>query len=381
MRHAGVLSALLLTAALMCAMPGIARMPANPRVNDSLRPPTLRTITVWLMPGDVGDRALINELCAAYEKQNRGARVFLRVVTADELYAENAVLPDVALFQTGEISQPQQVFLPLGDEFVREGSGVYAGVCRAVPVWLAPNVLSIPQEWLASAAPHAPRQQSLLAAATAEPAAEESGVLDDSHLPWAQLIRPGALETPEGAGWQQMLAACPADLQESFRNALLGSKVETPASATSADEWCTTLPKSLGASPTPMPPLTASARVETLASHRRRVQQGEALKAYVPGLAVSTRVRYAAICRDGEDARTFVQLLMDSAAAAAPHGLVSPGAADGWTDALSLALAERYSSVCMLPNAFAHTQQELKTLCADGFARLEEPVGTLLRLR
>ena len=41
--------------------------------------------------------------------------------------------------------------------------------------------------------------QTLQGAYPAEVKAEESGLLDDSHLPWAQLIRPGALETPEGA--------------------------------------------------------------------------------------------------------------------------------------------------------------------------------------
>ena len=145
MRHAGVLSALLLTCALFCALPGLARLPQDvSRADESLRPSRLRTLTVWLMPGDVGDRKLLNAACAAFEKQNDGARVFLRVVTADEFTAESAVLPDVALFETGDIAIPEKLFVPLADA---SSSGRFAGVGYARALWLAPNMLSLPAEW------------------------------------------------------------------------------------------------------------------------------------------------------------------------------------------------------------------------------------------
>ena len=96
MRHAGVLSALLLTAALLCAMPGLTKWPEQQgRADERLRPAQLRTLTVWLTPGEVDDRKLISELCAAFEKEHPGVRVFLRVVTGGEYAGETAVLPDV----------------------------------------------------------------------------------------------------------------------------------------------------------------------------------------------------------------------------------------------------------------------------------------------
>jgi len=380
MRHAGILSALLLTAALLCAMPGIVRTPAVGRVSDSLRPPQLRTLTVWLMPGQVGDRKLLNEVCAAYEKQHKGTRIFLRVVTAEELTTENAVLPDVALFETGEIASPQEVFVPLEGDF-EDTSGVYAGVRRAVPLWLSPNVLSIPAGWLKEDAPRSTQRESLLAAATAIPEQADTGIIKPEQLPWAQLVRRGALDEPEDVGWQQLLAACPAELQTQLVNALLGREEPTNAPSEQGDSWSTTQPKALGASPTPMPPVTAAARVETLSAHQQRVRKGEQLTACVLTPAVSSRVRYAAVCRDGEDARAFVRFLLDSAPMAPAHGLVSPGCQDGWTDALTQAAAQAYSVPGLLPNAFAHTHQELLSLCRDGFARLEDPVVTLLKLQ
>jgi len=382
MRHAGTLSALLLTAALMCAMPGLVRLPADStRIDQRLRPAELRTLTVWLMPGDVGDRKLLNGLCAAFEKENDGVRIFLRVVTADELTGESAVLPDVALFETGDIAVPDQVFLPLNGAFGQDASGMHAGVRRAVPLWLAPNVLSVPASWLQSgAAQHTARPESLLAAATAVPQPDDRAVLRPDELPWAQMVRSGAVETPSGVGLQQLLADCPQQLRVLLISSASGQSVPQPAPSPSTELWSTSLPKSAGASPTPMPPLSGTARLETLSAHQTRLQKGEALSACVPSLAVSNRVRYAALCRDCKDAQAFVQFLLSHGATALQHGLIPPGCEADAADVLTQALVQAYAR-CALPNAFAHTRQELLALCEDGFKRNQEPVETLLRLR
>ena len=372
MRHAGVLSALLLTCALLCAMPGLMRLPQDAsRADESLRPARLRTVTVWLMPGDVGDRKLINAACAAFEKANDGARVFLRVVTADEFNAENAVLPDVALFQTGDIAAPEKLFVPLDDA---DASGRFAGVDYAAALWFAPNVLSLPQAWFASAPTATAQPESLLAAATAVPEEEALALLRPKDLPWAQLLRPGALEAPTGVGWQQLLSLCPADMQAQLVQAVTGQAVTTPTPAPKLDG----VPKGSGASPTPAPAITTPARVETLAQHRQRLQKGESLLACPLSPAVSDRVRYAAICRDSADARAFVQLLQTSETLT--HGLISMAGTDYGVDALTQAVLEACASP-VHPNAFAHNRQEIAQLCADGFLRREDPVQTLLKLR
>ena len=379
MRHAGVLSALLLTAALLCAMPGLVQPPAQQgRADERLRPAELRTLTVWLMPGDVGDRKLISQLCAAFEKERNGVRIFLRVATADEWSGDTAVLPDVALFETGDIVQPETIFLPLSGE--EESSGMFADVQRAWPLWLAPNVLSIPQSWLRESPSATIRPDSLLAAATAIPAEEIRSVLSADDLPWGMLLQKGALAAPEGVGWQQLLTACPAELRAQLVARVLGMGSVSAVSTPEPEDWVTTLPITRGASPTPIPQVTTPARVETLAQHQSRLKNGEALSAFVLSPAVSSRVRYAALCRSGEDAQAFVQFLLAHQADALAHGLIPPGSDAQPADGLTQALLEAFRTAA-LPNAFAHTRQEIAQLCADGFARCEDPVRTLLGLR
>ena len=99
--------------------------------------------------------------------------------------------------------------------------------------------------------------------------------------------------------------------------------------------------------------------------------------------AVSDRVRYAALGRDGEDARAFIGMLASDGwqARAAEGALVPAIAQGGGGDALTRAASERFSQGMTLPNAFAHTADELQSLCLDAFLRAADPVETLLRLR
>ncbi len=234
-KRAGTIAALLITAALFLSLPGLWQSALNTgRVAPILQTPRQRTLTVWLCPDGPEDRKLLSALCAQFEKENRGARVFLRRVTADELYAETAVLPDVLLFATGEVLEPEGRLLPLARD---DASGMYAGRCYAAPLWYA------------------------------TPA------------------------SAQGVALQQMLF----------------------------------------------------------------VEKG------LPMPATSDRVRYAAICRQGEDAQAFVQCLQQ--ADPMPHGL-RPAA-----------------DAAILPNAFAHTRQELLSICLDAYQRREDPAQTLLRLR
>lgn len=378
-RRTGLITALLLTAALLLCMPGLWRSVVSlggGRVDDRLRPARQRTLTVWLLPGDMGDREVIVRACAAFEKQRPGARVFLRVVSADEFAAENAVLPDVALFETGALQRPEALFLPLADE--GEPSGQSGGVCYALPLWMHANVLSLPLGWFGREAPQT-RQPSLLASATPAPAREAQTLLDPADVPWGLLTQGGALQKPpRGVALQQLLFSCPQSLRAELAAAYLGRQTSTPVDTPAPEGLETTLPLARGPTATPKPDLSRPARVQTLEQHLRAVQNGEPLCACVLTPAVSDQVRYAAMCRDGEDARAFVRYLREEADPLSLGYLPAREVAGG--DALTQRALEIYATRT-LPNAFAHTREELLSLCEDAFSRLEDPVMTLLRLR
>lgn len=321
-RRTGVLTALLLTAALFAAMPGLVRDALSRdtnRMHPSLRPPVTQTLTVWLLPEDAGDAQCIRKLCSTFEKQNRGVRIFLRKVTADELYGETAILPDAVLFVTGEITQ--DTLIPLAVEGLEDSSGTSGSVRYAAPVWYAPTVLSYPSQWG-----------------------------DD---PWPMLTRADTLALPSGVALQQLMMTCPPSLLPEVVAAALGRASPSPSPAPPGDS----LPRSRGRTPTPAPTAVHQAKVLTAAQH---AQRGEGFSALTLSPAVSDRVRYIALCRDSDPARAFLHFLMQ--ADIAEYGL-EPAPAS------------------VLPNAFAHTRQEIAQLCLDGFTRMADPAQTLLMLR
>lgn len=248
------------------------------RMDERLRPARMRTLTVWLMPGGVNDRKLLNQACAAFEKQQPGVRVFLRTVTAEEWTAADAVLPDVALLATGSLNIPERVLVPLAGIEEAGASGRSGGVTYALPLWLEANVLSFPTAWIASASTAQPAPSALLA--SPPPERMDSGMIAAEDLPWRKLLEPGVLALPEGVALQQLMFLCPVQIRGEL--AALGERPE-------------------GAE--------VQARVCTLGEHLAAVRGGEARTACLLAPAVSDRVRYAAIARDGEDARAFVDML------------------------------------------------------------------------
>lgn len=104
MRRGAVLSALLLTALLLYLWPGLLKglwTDTDNRMAGELRPAQRRTLTLWWLPGEMGDQRCISRLCTRLEKETPGLRVFLRRVDAAELTAPDALLPDAVLFGTG----------------------------------------------------------------------------------------------------------------------------------------------------------------------------------------------------------------------------------------------------------------------------------------
>ena len=266
-------------------------------------------LTVWMLGSDCADGKLIAKACAEFEKQHKGVRVFLRMADAQELTHPEAVRPDVVLLESGSINIPDQVFVPLLDE--TEPSGMFAGVCYAVPLWLAPNVLCL---------------------------------MDGSmQIDWAKLVQPGALRLPEGVALQQLLCMCPYPLREALSR-------QTDAPGRNAAQVC------------------------TLAQAKEK--EGAVI---VLTPAVSDRVRYAALCRDHQDTRDFLQFLQGVDASA--YGLLSLHTQAQTQEERVQKAAELFAGVKTLPNAFAHLRSERKALCRDAFLRGEDPVETLLKLR
>ena len=378
MRRTGMLTALVLTAAVLCVLPGtwaqLMQFDGN-RMDERLRPVRTRTVTVWLVECGLGDGKLIHEACAAFERQHEGVRVFLRTVTADELTAADAVLPHAVLFGTGQLCGAEAVCVPLTGVQGATG-GDHAGQRLAAALWLSPNVLAVPRDMLNTGPVPTPAPTSLLVQASPAPPQHEQAVLLPEELPWTLLAHKGALEPPQGVAAQQVLACCPPHL----RQTLVQGGAEDPPVHT-MQPAAASLPVSRGGAPTAAPAITAPARVMSLAAYRTAVAAGEQLAPCALTPVISERVRWLALCRDDVDAQAFAQfLLTQMQPAAAAHALLPAQPQQSVQgDALCRALAQGYAGV--LPNAFAHTPQQIAQLCADAWLRAEDPVRTLLGLR
>lgn len=319
-RRGSALGALLVTAALMICWPGLmgGLVPTDTnRMAERLRPARLRTLTVWQVNGEVEDAGLIRRLCAAFEKQNPGVRIFLRTAWPGEWNQPEAVLPDVLLFGAGDVQEPERTLLALspgeGQRFACAQSG---GSAYALPLWLSPEVLALPEEWQME-----------------EP-------------DWEKLLSPDGLMLPEGVTLQQLLLSCAPGLR--------------PALRALADQ----------------PERTPKARVMSLA----RFHQTEGMAALPLRPAVCARVRFGSLCRDGELARDFLSFLWEQRGQAAQKYLLPVAmAAEG--DGLMASLSELYGENPTLLNAFSHTREEISALCLDGFLRGVDPAETLLRMR
>ena len=260
--------------------------------------------------------------------------------------------PGCGAAATGSLNIPERVLVPLAGIEEAGASGRSGGVTYALPLWLEANVLSFPTAWIASASTAQPAPSALLA--SPPPERMDSGMIAAEDLPWRKLLEPGVLALPEGVALQQLMFLCPVQIRGEL--AALGERPEGTE---------------------------VQARVCTLGEHLAAVRGGEARTACLLAPAVSDRVRYAAIARDGEDARAFVDMLAsgDWQAQAAAMDMVPALVQDGAANEMTHAALERFSQGMTLPNAFSHTAEELRSLCLDAFLRAADPVETLLRLR
>ncbi|MEG0640093.1 MAG: hypothetical protein RR824_08630 [Clostridia bacterium] len=390
-RRASLFVALLFTAALLCAMPSLLESlhaQDTNRMDERLRPARSRTLTLWLLGDEVHDDPLLSELCALFEKQTDGVRVFLRRVSASEPTEKNAVLPDLLLYTTGTIVNPEQLFLPLSNaERIPADallSGKSSGESYALPLWYAPSILSLPAGWLRQeGTPTAtPRPQSFFDLGTPAPKIAKQDVpptLTADALPWRRLLQKGALVPPTGLALQQLLFSCPLSVRGELIAACTdNASVSTGGAASTASPKASPPAMDANASP-PLP----QAQVLTLAQYQLCIKANADLIACPLMPAASDAVRYISLCRNGSDARAFLHFVLSDTAqqAALSHQLLPVVPLAASADPLTAELQACYQGGLLFPNAFAHARQELQALCMDAFLSAANPVETLLRLR
>ena len=113
------LSVLLLTSA--CAAAFLLHGQNRPIAGLSGDARTL--LRVWMLRSPGGAARWVEAQLVAYERQHPGVRIYLRQVSADELTAPEAVLPDVVLYAPGDIPDPDGLFLPISGD-----APIYAGL-------------------------------------------------------------------------------------------------------------------------------------------------------------------------------------------------------------------------------------------------------------
>lgn len=70
-------------------------------------------LRIWAVNAPGGGQTWLKGQLAAFEKQRPGLSTYLRTVSPEELTADSALLPDVVLYMPGDITTPQNLFLPL----------------------------------------------------------------------------------------------------------------------------------------------------------------------------------------------------------------------------------------------------------------------------
>lgn len=73
-------------------------------------------LRVWMLHSPGGAARWVETQLSAYERQHPGMLIYLRQVSADELTAEESLLPDVVLYRPGDIPDPDGLFLPISGD-------------------------------------------------------------------------------------------------------------------------------------------------------------------------------------------------------------------------------------------------------------------------
>ena len=346
-RRLTILSALLATALLLYSMPGLLtrHLSSTGRTDDRLKPAKARTMVVWVTSWMEEDRKLIASLCTAFEKQQPGLRIYLRRVDAHELSLPDAVLPDVVLHVTGDISAPEDGLIPVAHSAempdVKAASGCLQGRQYGIPLWYSPMVFSVPKAWYVPENQQEPGQRSEAGQAyfSQKPIEPEgtTAAISFAELPWNRVLDAGQLISENGVGLCLLTLECPLSLRQEWRRL----------------------------TPVLRKPEAGEAAVCSMNTHQARGQEAVALSLPYAG----QQARYISLCREGEDTTAFLCFLLSGEAQqAAREALLTPMMGD---------TAEEV----FLPNAFLMDQTNVNQHCIQGVAAGEDPVATLLKLR
>lgn len=358
-RRWSILSALMATALLLFCLPGLMRQQwSHPgRTDDRLKPAPSRTMVVWVTSWMEEDRKLITSLCGAFEKQRPGLRIFLRRTDASELMAPEAVLPDVVLHTTGDVLAPENVLLPLtSPEGVGEGllaAGMHQGSLYGVPLWYAPQMLSVPKAWFrqedAPGRATTPAGQAYFTLATPVPEKlDEPITLED--VPWQKVLECGHVVAENGVGFAQWLLHSPASLHQEM----------------------------IRLEPALRKPEAGEAAVCSLATHLAREQEAMGLLLPPP---TAQRVRWLSLCRGSEDAHAFTAFLLGQEAQQAAAAAQLMPAVEAAVPEHSWQAQMASGGAAFLPCAFTMESAAMDQLCMEDFRRGADPVATLLKLR
>jgi len=79
-------------------------------------------LRIWVVDAPGGASAWLKGQLRQFEKQHPGVSTYLRTVSPEELTTPDTLLPDVVLYQPGNITNPETRFLPLSGEMTdRDG--------------------------------------------------------------------------------------------------------------------------------------------------------------------------------------------------------------------------------------------------------------------
>ncbi|MBR2923795.1 MAG: hypothetical protein IKC28_02090 [Clostridia bacterium] len=346
-RRLSILSALLATALLLYSMPGLLTryFSSTGRTDERLKPARGRTMVVWVTSWMEEDRKLIASLCTAFEKQRPGLRIYLRRADAQELSAPDAVLPDVVLHVTGDISSPTDGLMPMALPEEMQSGRAASGCCQGrqygIPLWYSPMVFSVPKAWFIPEGQQEQMNEPGQAYFSQKPVQPEgtTATVSFADLPWNRMLEAGQVVSENGVGLCLLTLECPLPLRQEWRKL----------------------------SPILRKPEDGEAAVCSLRTHQARGQEVLALSLPYAG----QQARYVSLCREGEDAAAFLRFLLGGEAQqAAREALLAPMMGDTET-----------AEEVFLPNAFLMDQTNVNQHCLQGVAAGEDPVATLLKLR
>lgn len=115
-----ILLALTCMAAIALIALTLSRLTESPVPSLTARGRTL--LRIWVVNSPGGGQTWLKQQLRQFEKQHRSVSTYVRTVSAAELTAPDAILPDVVLYMPGDVTEPDSLFLPLsGDMAARDG--------------------------------------------------------------------------------------------------------------------------------------------------------------------------------------------------------------------------------------------------------------------